>query len=288
MRSSISCGVSTAVGLVEHRGRQHVAQQRLQDLDAAAGRRPVGPPQERPGSTFEPVPFGEVPGPRLAGRLARRRAKLAQRSCSLTQHHVLGHREHRDQHEVLVHHSDAGTFASPGPANLRGGTVEQDLAARRAGSGHRGCSSGVDLPAPFSPRRAWTLAQAIPGQIDRIVATSSSPKRLVIPRNSSIRLRLLDRPGVRLEDLVVTGNPCGAAPVVNQRGAATRARFMVFGYDALLRRRRLRLQLDLDRPGDRCPCLDLLVDLAPSGSGRTLVAKSWNSDRPVPFCGVPT
>ena len=112
--SSVSCGVSTAVGSsrIEHLGVPH---QGLDDLDALlhadrqvlhqgvgvhrqaealrdlhdvpAGPPPVQPP-ERP-----PVVLG-------------------------AQHHVLGDREDRDQHEVLVDHADAGRDRVPGAGTL--------------------------------------------------------------------------------------------------------------------------------------------------------------------------
>src|SRR5690606_21828917 len=44
------------------------------------------------------------------------------------EHDVFGHREHRDQHEVLVHHADAGRDAVAWPAEADWLAVDQDLA----------------------------------------------------------------------------------------------------------------------------------------------------------------
>ena len=90
-------------GLVED---QHlgVVGQRLDDLDALlhADRELLDEPV---GVDLEPVPLGQLADP--LGRL--RPVQHAQAAGLLAaQHDVLGDGEHRDQHEVLVHHADAG------------------------------------------------------------------------------------------------------------------------------------------------------------------------------------
>ena len=46
----------------------------------------------------------------------------------VAEHDVLGDGEHRDEHEVLVHHADAGGHRVAGPLNGTGHVVDQDLA----------------------------------------------------------------------------------------------------------------------------------------------------------------
>ena len=67
---------------------------------------------------------------------------------------VLGHGEHRDQHEVLVHHADAGLDRVARRAEVLRLAVDQDLALVRLGQPEQDVHQGV-LPAPFSPSSAW-------------------------------------------------------------------------------------------------------------------------------------
>jgi hypothetical protein len=45
----------------------------------------------------------------------------------VAEHDVLGDREDRDEHEVLVHHADAGGHRVAGAAEILDDVVEQDL-----------------------------------------------------------------------------------------------------------------------------------------------------------------
>ena len=47
------------------------------------------------------------------------------------EHDVLGHREHRHQHEVLVHHADAGADGVAGAVEMGRLAVDEDLALVR-------------------------------------------------------------------------------------------------------------------------------------------------------------
>ncbi len=95
-----------------------VAAERLEDLDAllhADGQ--VRDQRVRVG-TCRPVALGDLrdPPPRLApAHQAERRDVL------VPEHDVLGHREHRDEHEVLMHHADARrAWRRPGCGTMTG------------------------------------------------------------------------------------------------------------------------------------------------------------------------
>ncbi len=74
---------------------------------------------------MEAVPFGD-----LDDALARRASvELAERPARRldAEHHVLGDGEHRDEHEVLVDHADAGIDRVAGPVERDDPVVDEDL-----------------------------------------------------------------------------------------------------------------------------------------------------------------
>ena len=71
------------------------------------------------------------------------------------EHHVLGDGEDGHQHEVLVHHADAGGDGVGRASERDRLAVDQDLALVGSYRPKRTFMS-VDLPAPFSPSKAWT------------------------------------------------------------------------------------------------------------------------------------
>ncbi len=113
----------------QHRGRlvedQHlrVAVQRLQDLDALllADGQVLDPGLRRDG---EPVAPRQLAHALLGGRHVDGDAL----SRLGGEHDVLGHRHHRDQHEVLVHHADLRVDGVRRRAEVHGLAVEHDLA----------------------------------------------------------------------------------------------------------------------------------------------------------------
>ena len=120
------------VGLLrrEHRGRlvedEHprVAGERLDDLDALlhADGEVV---DERVGVDVEAEPLGD-----LAHLRARRRQVEPPAGLRLlvAEHDVLGDGEDGDEHEVLVHHADAGRHRVAGAGEVLDLVVEEDLA----------------------------------------------------------------------------------------------------------------------------------------------------------------
>ena len=121
--SCASCGVRTAVGSSRMR-IVGAAIERLQDLDAlllADGDvvherawidREAELLRELLHAPLRPTLVEEDPVVRLDA-----------------EHDVLGHRHHRDEHEVLVHHPDAGLDRVTGRAEVDRLPVQQDLAA---------------------------------------------------------------------------------------------------------------------------------------------------------------
>ena len=166
-------------GLVEdeHLG---VAGERLDDLDAllhADGQ----VLDERVGVDVEAEARRRSRATRL--RAASRSRRAAEAGRLVAEHHVLGDGEDGDQHEVLVHHADAGAHRVAGAGEVLDVVVEQDLALVGAGTGRRARSSAWTCPrrsrrAGSGSRRArpsrsmWSLATRV-------------PNRLVMPRSSS-------------------------------------------------------------------------------------------------------
>ena len=102
-KSSISCGVRTAVGS----SNTTISASRNSTLRISTrcwmptGRFSI----ERVGIEVESVPLGvllDLPARRAAIELAHETGRLD------AEHHVLGDVEHRHEHEVLVHHPDPG------------------------------------------------------------------------------------------------------------------------------------------------------------------------------------
>ena len=104
----------------------------------------------RSGATTSPVRL-----PNVSHLGVRRRAVEPHAASRLApEHDVLGDRERRHEHEVLVHHADAGVdrLASPPAGDVA--AVELDRAAVGWCRPAR-IRISVDLPAPFSPTSAW-------------------------------------------------------------------------------------------------------------------------------------
>ena len=117
-----SCGVSTAVGS-SRISTLRVAVERLEDLDALllpdADVLDAGVRRARRGRSLRESSRTRSAG---AGQVEQRRRLRG----SAAEHDVLGHRHHRDQHEVLVHHADAERRWR------RPSDVKRDRLARRA------------------------------------------------------------------------------------------------------------------------------------------------------------
>ena len=132
--SSISCGVSTAVGSSKIRYLASLAK-RLQDLDPLlhTDRKVL---DHRVRVHIQSVAFRE------ASHGAPSLIHVEQAGLALlpAQNEVLGDRENLDQHEVLVHHADAGSNRLLGIGGYMLDTVDRDralvglVAARRARS----------------------------------------------------------------------------------------------------------------------------------------------------------
>jgi len=108
-------------------------------------------------------------------------------------------REDRHQHEVLVHHADAGRDRVARRAELRRLPSIRISPSSGWVSPYRTFISVV-FPAPFSPSRAWTW----PGATDRLIPSfaASRPYLLVMPLSSSstyVRPRLNRALGRRLD-----------------------------------------------------------------------------------------
>ena len=138
--------VHQVVGLLrgEHRGRlvedQHlrVADQRLDDLDPLldADRQVL---RQRVDRHLEPVALGDLLD-LAAAPCCGRGSRTPGRSWPSID--VLGDGEHRDQHEVLVHHADARGHRVAGPARTSPAGRRPGSRPRRAGTARRARSSG--------------------------------------------------------------------------------------------------------------------------------------------------
>ena len=184
MSSSVSCGVSTAVGSSK---TSTFASRESALMISTRCCTPTGR------SSMSASGFDVESEPRrdLAHAPARgiqiEEAPGARRLVA--EHHVLGDGEDGDEHEVLVDHADAGAHRVAGTVEVLHLVVEQDHAlvgrgrartgrssastcrrrSRRAGSGSR----------PARPSRSmWSFATRL-------------PNRLVIPRSSSFMLQIL-------------------------------------------------------------------------------------------------
>ena len=120
------------VGLLrrEHGGRLiededlRVPRERLDDLNALL--HPDGQLlDERVGVDVEPEPLRDLPDA-LPGRIQVE--EPSRFGGFVTEHHVLSDGEHRDQHEVLVHHADARAHGVAGTVKVLDVIVEEDRA----------------------------------------------------------------------------------------------------------------------------------------------------------------
>ena len=137
--------------------------ERLHDLDALL-LADADVLDERAGIDGEAERLRHVGDPLLRRRLVEQDAVLDRLGA---EHDVLGDGHHRDEHEVLVHHADAGLDRVAGRAERDGLAVQADLARVRAGRARRGCSS-----ASTCRRRSRRAARA-PRRGARRTTTSS-------------------------------------------------------------------------------------------------------------------
>ena len=102
------------------------------------------------------------------------------------EHDVFGDREHRHQHEVLMHHADAGADGVAGAVEAGRLAVDEDLALVRpveAGEHvHQRRLAGAVLA-----QEAENLARADVRLMESLA--TRSPKRLVMPRSSMSKLQ---------------------------------------------------------------------------------------------------
>ena len=124
--SSVSCGVSTAVGSSSTSSfASRLSALRISTRCCTPTGRSA---DERVGRDVEAVALRDL-GDLAAGAAAGEEAEAA---CLLVaEHDVLGHGEHRDEHEVLVHHADAGGHGVARAAEGDRLVVDEDLALVR-------------------------------------------------------------------------------------------------------------------------------------------------------------
>ena len=77
------------------------------------------------GVDVEPEPLGNLPDPLPRCIEVEKPAGLR---GLVAEHHVLGDREHRNQHEVLVHHADSRAHGVAGSVEILDVIVEEDRA----------------------------------------------------------------------------------------------------------------------------------------------------------------
>ena len=104
---------------------------------------------------------------------------------------VVEHRHRRGEGELLVNERDAVPDRVAGRPEAHRLAVDQDL-PRSSGPAPATILPSVDLPAPFSPTRAWIS----PAAIARLTSSSARapPYRLLTPRTSTRRPRHRRRP----------------------------------------------------------------------------------------------
>ena len=122
--SSVSCGVSTAVG--SSRMRTLACRDSALMISTRCWTPTGRSSMYASGSTWNPN--------RSEISLTRRRASArsmqpAAADGLVAEHHVLRDGEHRDEHEVLVDHADAGGHRVAGAGERHGRVVDEDLAA---------------------------------------------------------------------------------------------------------------------------------------------------------------
>ena len=151
-----------------------------------------------------PAPVEQPRAGRARDRSRPGTAGVPARAPLVAERDVLGDGEDRHEHEVLVHHADAGRDRVPRRADLRPARRRSGSRPRRAGPARRARSSA------WSCRRRSRRA----GRGSRQAATTRSiwslatrpPNRLVMPRSSSFtggppsRLAPVSCPGVRAGD----------------------------------------------------------------------------------------
>ena len=125
-RSSISCGVRTAVGSSRIRTRASLA--RALTISTRCCCPTERSPTRASGSTSSPK---RLESSRISER-ARGRSRNPRAAYALeAQHHVLGHGKGRNKHEVLVNHADAGSDRVAGILEAGDVPVQQDGALVR-------------------------------------------------------------------------------------------------------------------------------------------------------------
>ena len=164
-RSSVSCGVSTAVGSSRI---STLASRSSALMISTRCWTPTGRSSTTAsGSTWRPYRSESSSTSRRARRRSSRPRPAGARSSP--ERDVLGHGEDRDQHEVLVHHADAGGDRVLGGADVHRLVVDQDLALvgldQPVQDVHQGglagavlAEQGVDLARAAPTRSMWSLA----------------------------------------------------------------------------------------------------------------------------------
>ena len=114
---------------------------------------------------------GPPPGRNVATLARRVRAAgvVEQRAVpARAEHDVLGDGQHRDQHEVLVHHADPGAIASRGRRRRQRPAVDRDAALIRRCRGRRARSSASSCR-PRSRRTGRGSRRAARSRVDGVV-----------------------------------------------------------------------------------------------------------------------
>ncbi len=123
MSSSVSCGVSTAVG--SSKTSTFASRDRALMISTRCCT-PTGRSSTLASGSMSKPKRAEIS--RTFARAASRSSRPAARGLLVAEHDVLGHREDGDEHEVLVHHADAGVHRVAGAGEGLHLVVEQDLA----------------------------------------------------------------------------------------------------------------------------------------------------------------
>src|SRR3546814_97858 len=137
-----------------------------------------------------------------------------------TQHDVLHHRHGVHQHEVLMHHADAGGDGVARRADRHRPPVDEDLAAV-------GLVEAVEdahqrrLAAPFSPTMPWMVPAFTARQTSRFACTA--PKALLMWRSSMASgVSSAERPR-EISVVEATENPAGRPAPATPREAGQAA-----------------------------------------------------------------
>ena len=130
------------------------------------------------GVDVEPEPLAELDDPAI-GLVPIEEDRVRHRL--LAEEDVVGDRQHRDQHEVLVDHADPARDRV-GRAADRDGLPSSGISPSSGAASPYRMFMSVDFPAPFSPRSAWISPGRL--EVDPVVGDDAGI-RFVMPRISS-------------------------------------------------------------------------------------------------------